>query len=100
MIVSQAVVKCPKCADSRTHLERAVVSQGHYTTIVDKENDRLVPHSQMPERSGSVVDVYMWCESGHSFIISMEYVAGSVLSSIVMCDDHDGDLTELWVAPE
>ena len=91
----QAVFKCPRCESGRTHLERVVVSQGKWITVVERDNDRLLP-AENHSRNGSSVDVYMWCESGHRLIVSMEYIGGSVLSTIEDLEDHEGDLGELW----
>lgn len=95
-IIHQASFPCPKCHSPCTHIERVVVSQGYYTTIIDSENDRLIPHSKPPDRSGSVIDTYLWCENGHSFISSMEFIEGGVIITIDLQDDHDGDMDELW----
>jgi len=95
-VIKQVAVTCPRCGCFSTHLERVVVSQGDYTTIVDSENDRLIPHSQRPDRTGSVVDVYLWCSNGHTFIVSLEYIGGGVLSTMTVSDDFEGEMPELW----
>lgn len=95
----QAAFKCPQCDSGQTHLEQVVVSQGNYITIVDRSNDRLIQASPH-DRSGSVVDIYMWCDNGHTFTVSMEYIGGGVLSTVATGDPHEGDLGELWTRPE
>lgn len=99
-ILHQASFPCPKCQDTRTHIERVVVSQGEYTTIVDSENDRLVPNSADSGRTGSIVETCMWCENGHTFTTSMEFIGGGVVITVEDGDNHDGDIDELWVRKE
>lgn len=79
------LLQCPRCGWNFTHLEACEVNRLGSCIRIDM--DGIQEFDQVSESRGSSVSVFAWCESGHRFVIHLQFHKGNVFVSHMIGND-------------
>lgn len=89
-------VLCPECGFECTHIARVDVDQGESFWSVMHNKSIAIP-KKTGDLRGSVITLWMWCESSHLFTLSFRFHKGSTyVSTECKGDIPPGFCPELW----